>query len=141
MKDDVKIKFYAVTIDCKEPEELAKFYAKLLHWDYMVFDKDYAMVYVPGSCQGAYPGITIQGNPNYVPPVWPEQPGEQQIMEHLDLAVNDLEAAVEYAKECGATEAKDQFSDSWRVMIDPVGHPFCLCRMKEVMDSPQFGLL
>lgn len=27
----------------------------------------------------------------YCPPVWPEEPGVQQQMAHLDFAVNDLE--------------------------------------------------
>lgn len=66
--------------------------------------------------QGAYPGITFQRNPEYVPPVWPEKPEAQQQMAHLDFAVNNLEEAVHYAVQCGATIAPEQFSDSWRVI-------------------------
>lgn len=61
-------------------------------------------------------------------------------MAHLDFAVNNLEA-VQYAIKCGATPAKKQFSNDWTVMIDPVGHLFCLCQMKTIFDSSQFGLL
>jgi len=44
---------------------------------------------------------------------------------HLDFAVNDLEEAVQHAINCGATMAAEQFSEEWRVMFDPAGHPFC----------------
>ena len=62
-------------------------------------------------------------------------------MAHLDFAVNDLEKAVEYAVRCGASIANEQFSDDWRVMVDPAGHPFCLCKMKQVIESSSFALL
>ena len=61
-------------------------------------------------------------------------------MAHLDFAVNDLEAAVEYAIHCGATVAEQQFSDHWRVMFDPPD-TLCLCEMKSVMESAGFALL
>ncbi|MDB7859986.1 VOC family protein, partial [Intestinimonas butyriciproducens] len=31
-------------------------------------------------------------------------------------------------------------SDAWRVMLDPAGHPFCLCQMKSMMESACFAL-
>lgn len=141
MEDEVKIKMYATCIDCKEPLELAQFYGKLLKWEVMSFDEDWACAYAPGTNQGQYPGLTFQRNSAYVPPVWPEEPEAQQTMEHLDFAVNDLEKSVEYAISCGATLAKNQYSQGWRVMFDPAGHPFCLCIMKDVFESPHFGLL
>ena len=61
-------------------------------------------------------------------------------MAHLDFAVNDLETAVQYAVQCGATIADKQFSDGWKVLFDPARHPFCLCRMKDMMESPLFAL-
>ncbi len=141
MKQEPKIKLYTLTIDCKEPYELAKFYAALLQWDIPFYEEDYACVGAPGTGQGAYPGITFQRNPDYVSPVWPEEPGAQQQMAHLDFAVNDLEQAVQHAIACGATVASQQFSDGWRVMIDPAGHPFCLCDMAPVFERDGFGLL
>ncbi len=140
-KDTLLIKLYAVTIDCKEPYELAKFYADLLHWEIPFHNEEYACVGAPGKGQGAYPGITFQKNPDYQPPLWPQQSDAQQQMEHLDFAVNDLEEAVRHAVSCGATIAKEQFSDGWRVMFDPAGHPFCLCQMKPVFESADFALL
>ena len=130
MSDNPKIKLYALTLDCKEPQELAKFYAALLAWEIPYVDGEYACIGAPGAQQGAYPGITFQKNPDYLPPVWPTEPDAQQQMAHIDFAVADLDAAVEHAVRCGATVAPQQFSDSWTVMLDPSGHPFCLCLMK-----------
>jgi Glyoxalase-like domain len=42
--------------------------------------------------------------------------------------VDDVMAAVEYAKSLGASEADSQFGkNEWVTMLDPAGHPFCLC--------------
>ena len=141
MDHPLSIKFYAATLDCKDPYELAKFYAELLHWEIPFHDEEFACVGAPGLQQGAYPGITIQCNPDYIPPVWPEAPGAQQQMAHLDFAVSDLEAAIQHALHCGATKASEQFTEDWTVMLDPAGHPFCLCRAAALMESPHFALL
>nr|WP_122013056.1 VOC family protein [Maliibacterium massiliense] len=129
---ELKIKAYAFTLDCIDPCALATFYVDLLGWEMPFHDEDWACICPPGTAQGAYPGITFQRNPAYIPPVWPEAPGAQQQMAHLDFAVNDLDAAVQHATACGARIAKEQFSDGWRVMLDPAGHPFCLCRIPDV---------
>lgn len=141
MADELKIKMYTCTMDCVDPYALAKFYADLLKWEIPFYDDDWACVGAPGTAQGAYPGIMFQRNPAYQSPVWPEKPGEQQQMAHLDFAVNDLDAAVRHAISCGATVAEIQFSEDWKVMIDPAGHPFCLCPMKQIFESPDFALL
>ena len=141
MTDELKIKMYSFTADCKDPQKLAEFYAALLKWESLSIDEDWACVYAPGTNQGAYPGILFQRNPEYKPPVWPAEPDTQQQMAHLDLAVNDLEQAVSYAVQCGALIADVQFSADWRVMLDPAGHPFCLCQMKSMMESAHFALL
>lgn len=141
MGNEPNIKMYAVTLDCKDPHKLAAFYAALLRWEIAFYDEEYACVGAPGAKQGAYPGITFQKNEDYCPPVWPEKPDAQQQMAHIDFAVNDLEQAVQHAVDCGATVAGEQFSDRWRVMLDPAGHPFCLCQMKSAFESAHFALL
>lgn len=141
MNDNLQIKMYSFTIDCNDPHALAKFYSTLTGWEAMSMGEDWACVYAPGTNQGTYPIILFQRNPEYIPPVWPEEPEAQQQMAHLDFAVNDLEKAVQYAIDCGATMADQQFSDEWRVMFDPAGHPFCLCDMKSVFESDHFSLL
>jgi hypothetical protein len=45
-------------------------------------------------------------------------------MMHFDFQVGDLESAVAL----GATVAQHQPRQNVRVLLDPAGHPFCLCR-------------
>ena len=141
MDNELKIKMYSFTLDCKDPQALAKFYADLMQWEIVYSDEEFACVGVPNAQQGAYPGLTFQRNLEYNPPIWPDKPEAQQQMAHLDFAVNDVEKAVQHAISCGAVAAEAQFSDSWRVMLDPAGHPFCLCQMKPIMESTGFALL
>ena len=54
--------------------------------------------------------------------------GQQRTMMHLDFqALRGLEAAVDEAVALGATSAAFQPQANVRVLLDPVGHPFCLC--------------
>jgi Glyoxalase-like domain len=64
---------------------------------------------------------------DYVPPMWPPVPDEQRTMMHLDIEVEDLEVAVAL----GARVADFQPHDNVRVLLDPAGHPFCLCQHDE----------
>ena len=45
---------------------------------------------------------------------------------HLDLEVDDLDAAVAHAVDAGAELASYQPQENVRVLLDPAGHPFCL---------------
>jgi len=51
--------------------------------------------------------------------------GAQQM--HLDVIVDDLDAAEAAVLELGATRHEHQPRTSFRVFLDPAGHPFCLC--------------
>ncbi|MCZ2850494.1 VOC family protein [Modestobacter sp. VKM Ac-2978] len=63
---------------------------------------------------------------SYAAPRWPGQAHAQQF--HLDFRVGDLDAAILHAADLGATEAAEQPApEAYRVMLDPHGHPFCLC--------------
>jgi hypothetical protein len=42
--------------------------------------------------------------------------------------VADLDSAVDDAVALGAKLADDQPQENVRVLLDPAGHPFCLCR-------------
>lgn len=141
MNNEMIIKMYSFVMDCKDQHELAKFYATLLNWEIVFSDEEYAIIGAPGTQQGAYPGITFQRNSEYQPPVWPEMPEAQQQMAHLDFAVNNVEAAIQHAIQCGATIADTQFTDTWKVMLDPAGHPFCFVQMKSIIESDHFALL
>lgn len=141
MDGKLQIKMASFTLDCADHLALAEFYAKLLEWAIPFHDDEYAVVSPPGINRGQYPYITFQFNPEYVPPVWPEEPEAQQQMAHIDFAVNDLKEAVKYAVKCGAKISEKQFSEDWTVMFDPAGHPFCLCCIKSMFESPYFALL
>ena len=70
--------------------------------------------------------LNFQTVENYSAPQWPGQEHPQQF--HLDFRVPDLEAAVAHATSLGATVAEGQpEGTTWQVMLDPDGHPFCLC--------------
>ena len=133
--DASKIKVYSFTLDCLDPGSLAHFYAELLGWDIPYRDDDYAVIAPEGAAQGAYPGLTFQRNPAFSAPVWPEEAGAQQQMAHIDFAVTDLDGAVSRAVALGARIAQTQFSEGWKVMLDPADHPFCLCLIPQAFQE------
>jgi predicted enzyme related to lactoylglutathione lyase len=104
----------------------AQFYAALLGWSITHQEvsetESWALVQSPSRELK----IELQGTPDYQRPVWPNQAERQQMMVHLDIAVDDVEAAVARAVELGATEAHHQPRQGQRVLLDPSGHPFCL---------------
>ncbi len=113
-----------INFDCRDPEELAGFYARLLGWQVKRRDHDFVLL---GNPSGGL-DLSFQEYEEYEPPVWPEETGKQWKMVHLDLQVDDVDAAAAFAIECGARLADYQGRDDLRVMLDPAGHPFCLGR-------------
>ncbi|HET8583165.1 MAG TPA: VOC family protein [Jatrophihabitans sp.] len=113
-------KLWSVTLDCAEPQPLADFWAKALDGSVAYTSENFIGVETPGGLWiGAY---RIDG---YQPPVWPDGAPPKQF--HLDFAVDDLDAAERAALELGATKSPHQPNpESWRVFLDPAGHPFCL---------------
>ncbi len=110
----------SVVLDCPDPGALAAFYGGLLGWKVSVDDGWADIRPEDGSnC------ISFQKVEDYHRPEWPGQDVPQQM--HLDLMVRDLDAAEVSALEQGATKAKVQPGTSFRVFLDPAGHPFCLC--------------
>lgn len=71
-------------------------------------------------------GLSFQTETGYVPPTWPASAGEQQMMLHLDIEVDDLQGASAAAVAAGAQLAPCQPPEHVRVHLDPAGHPFCL---------------
>lgn len=111
-----------ITLSSPDPPALARFYGRLLGWEIGTEDPGWVTLLNPGG--GVKLAFHIEDV--YTPPVWPSQPGEQIMMEHLDIQVDDLDAACSHAKVCGATMAEYQPQDDVRVHLDPDGHPFCL---------------
>ena len=122
MPDRPAMTLTATVLDCPDPRALARFYARLLDWPLDTDDPEWATLR-PGDGR---PGLSFQRETDHVPPRWPAGPGEQQMQLHLDVAVQDLAAAVAFAEAGGAVLAGSQPQDDVRVMLDPAGHPFCL---------------
>ena len=114
-----------VVLDSGDADGLSAFYEKLLGWRRFPGEEFTNVVNVEQKCFPSW--ITIQQVDGYVPPVWPWKPEEQQQMAHLDFHVRDVEEGVRHALACGARLAEAQMDDRWRVLLDPAGHPFCLC--------------
>jgi catechol 2,3-dioxygenase-like lactoylglutathione lyase family enzyme len=114
--------WWGVVVAPPDPLALAEFYAALLGWPIHDRDDTWVTIAVPGTT--SYLGF--HASPEYRPPTWPPAPGAQQQMLHLDLEVEDLAVAVAEAEAVGARQAAVQPQPDVRVMLDPVGHPFCL---------------
>lgn len=112
----------AFTIDCSDAGRLARFYADLMGGEVTGEYPEYG--YAQTTAGGAT--LNFQKVADYSRPEWPGQEHPQQF--HLDLRVSDLERGTKHALALGANEAAEQpAGDAYRVMIDPDGHPFCLC--------------
>jgi catechol 2,3-dioxygenase-like lactoylglutathione lyase family enzyme len=117
-----------VVLDAPDAHELADFYRRLLGYVVREEEPDWLVIVPPGGGTG----LSFQTEPEYVPPVWPaRKPGEQQMMLHLDIQVDDLDGEVERAVGLGATLHDYQPQDDVRVLLDPAGHPFCLWRQEQ----------
>jgi len=122
-----RFEWNALCIDCAPAdfEKVVTFYRDMLDWK--VYDTEPCWASI-----GLETGMTIlvQAEEWYVPPVWPEEVPAQTKMMHLEVRVDDVEAAVARAVSIGAREAPRQPADrdpsKLRVMLDPAGHPFCL---------------
>jgi predicted enzyme related to lactoylglutathione lyase len=113
-------KFGAIALDCREPRELARFYASVLDLPINRDEPDWVQLTLPGQI-----ALAFQLAPDHVPPVWPSAEHPQQM--HLDLDVTDLDAAEERVVALGARKHEHQPGTTFRVFLDPAGHLFCLC--------------
>ena len=109
-------------IDAPDANALAGFYRRLLGWTTGTEEPGWVILRAPDG--GAT--LNFQTEEQYARPVWPARPGDQQMMMHLEIKVDDLEAAVTHAVAQGATLADFQPQQDVRVCLDPAGHPFCL---------------
>ena len=112
-------RFPSIVLDCPDAGALAAFYSALLDWKAEV-SPDWADLRADnGMC------ISFQQVADYTPPKWPGQEIPQQM--HLDVIVDDLDAAEAAVVGLGATKHEHQPGTTFRVFLDPAGHPFCLC--------------
>jgi len=112
-------RFPTTVLDCPDPATLAAFYAAMLDWR-IEPDDDWIDVKADhGQC------LSFQRVEGYRAPEWPGQDAPQQM--HLDVVVDDLDVAEAAVLELGATKHEHQPGTTFRVFLDPAGHPFCLC--------------
>ena len=109
-----------MTLDCSDPRTEETFWSALLGWDVAVAEDEYAMV----GPAGGGPALGFGRVEDHEPPAWPDEHGRKQF--HLDLGCDDVAATEEQALALGATLAEPQPGDTWRVLLDPARHPFCL---------------
>jgi catechol 2,3-dioxygenase-like lactoylglutathione lyase family enzyme len=117
------LEFTTVDIGAPDPLALARFYEQLLGFTIARVEPHDVLMRDPNGGVG----LSFQYEPYYVRPVWPPAgPADPQMMLHLEIRVDDLDAAVAHALDCGATLASFQPQQDVRVCLDPAGHPFCL---------------
>ncbi|MEU1883245.1 VOC family protein [Streptosporangium sp. NPDC020072] len=111
----------SVVLDCPDPKILADFYGAVLGWEVSSVEDDW-VVLTDGRSR-----LCFQLAEDYRPPRWPGAEIPQQF--HLDFTVDDMDEGEAAVLAAGATKHAYQPSedDSFRVFLDPVGHPFCLC--------------
>jgi predicted enzyme related to lactoylglutathione lyase len=114
--------FPGLVIDCPDPGALATFYGSMLDWKVQVDDDGSWAEVRPADRSNC---ISFQQVEDFKAPQWPAQEIPQQM--HLDVIVDDLDEGEKAVVELGATKAEHQPGTSFRVFLDPAGHPFCLC--------------
>ena len=112
-------RFSVVAIDCPDPAALADFYAAITGWAVGPVEDDWVELK-----SDAGPTIAFQQVAEYQPPEWPGSAHPQQM--HLDFDVPDLDEGERQVLALGARKTASQPGQTWRVFLDPAGHPFCL---------------
>ncbi|MFE3737014.1 VOC family protein [Streptomyces sp. NPDC059134] len=114
------IRYLAVTLDCPDPAELARFYSEALNLPVAHSTDGFVLLGHEGA-----PGLGFYRLDDYQPPTWPDSSVPKQA--HLDLGVDDLDAAEARLVALGAVKANTQpLPDRRRILLDPAGHPFCI---------------
>jgi predicted enzyme related to lactoylglutathione lyase len=117
-----RFKLTAPVLGTPDPRGLADFYQQFLDWPIGSYEREWATLRPTDGGTG----LSFQLETEHVPPVWPAGPGDQQMQLHLDIEVDDLDAAGAAVEAAGGVLAKYQPQDDVRVYLDPAGHPFCL---------------
>lgn len=121
----MKIARRVIVFDARDIEAESTFWAGLLGGE-VHRDDDWHSIVVGGDWI-----MGVQHAPNHVAPQWPKGPQQQQV--HLDLHVDDLDAARRRAVELGGRELQaparpadnPDGDELFTVYASPAGHPFC----------------
>lgn len=116
--DDPRTTLMGVMLDCPDAAALSAFYAELLGKSVTYQAEGMAMI----GDEGKRP-VLFQQVDGYTPPQWPDPAHPQQF--HLDVLVEDVDAAEKAALAIGATRLPGE-GETHRVYADPANKPFCL---------------
>jgi catechol-2,3-dioxygenase len=108
-----------VVWDAADIQGLADFYVAVAGLTQHYADDEWVTLTSPDGWR-----FGVQRALDHVAPQWPDPAHPQQM--HVDFQVADIDAAAELAELHGATRLRD--GESWHVLADPAGHPFCLSR-------------
>jgi glyoxalase superfamily protein len=107
-----------ITVDCVDPHRVADFWAALLD----LADEEPLPGWRQLAATRRCPRLNFQ-------PVTEPSAGKTRL--HLDVTVDDVDAVEPQVLALGATKHAVQpgeaAGDTFRVYLDPAGHPFCLC--------------
>ena len=113
-----------VVIDCPEPADLAEFYRRLVGGEVTSVSDDWVVLQPDSGGR-----LAFQRADDFAPPTWPTGDRPQQF--HLDVTIDDIDEAEPAVLAIGARKHDVQpgvdDGDTFRVYLDPAGHPFCLC--------------
>ena len=113
-----------VVIDCPDPAALAEFYRAVIGGQVTSAADDWVVLEPEGG-----PRMAFQQADDFAAPTWPT--GERPQQFHLDLTVDDIDEAEPTVLAIGArkhdVQPGERDGDTFRVYLDPAGHPFCLC--------------
>jgi catechol-2,3-dioxygenase len=118
-------------LDAPDIEALAAFYTDLTGGEVVRRIDEWITLRLPSGQE-----IAFQLAPDHVPPQWPGQEQPQQF--HLDLLIDDHEAAAARAVGLGATRLAE--GATWITLADPAGHPFDLCQRDGVEQMQLFAV-
>jgi hypothetical protein len=117
-----------VALDCDDPRALAAFWATVLGGTVSIESESFCGIRLDNLL------LTTVRVPDYQRPQWPDGNAKQF---HLDVAAEDLDKAERLALTAGATKAVHQPNpSSWRVLLDPAGHPFCVTTLIPDQERP-----
>lgn len=116
------VELAAITVDCPDPAPIAAFYQAAAGGETVRSENDSAWVRIAGTLW------IFRRVENYQPPTWPSADVPLQI--HMEFYVDDLSVAEHELIGFGATTAEYQSNraSGLLVMLDPAGHPFCICK-------------
>jgi catechol 2,3-dioxygenase-like lactoylglutathione lyase family enzyme len=123
----------SVVVDCRDPDVSSRFWQQLLGYERLYDDvaeqgTEWVTIGRPDDDRDR---LSFQRVADHQPPTWPTGPRPQQL--HLDLRVEDLEAADQQVLAAGAQPLGETVvhpDEMFRVYADPDGHPFCLVQRR-----------